>query len=627
MDLATIENLFTQSRDADKEVWPDLDLLRTFVQLSSEGCVPKHFALRWHVEPPSGGSQSIRYFPFPAAPGVSYSAQMEGRVNEFCRLVWDNGRHLDACISSNASAEKGTMQTRQPVVYDCHAGLTDIAVPVCCDETYLGTIFTGQILRSPPSKRKFDVISKNLQKLEYLDMDRLYRAYMNTPVVPEPELHRTVDTLLLIGECVAGIWQKTDRLLQQERRLERMRGYQRKDLIERLVSGQRLEPTTVLDEELRDLGFEGFPTTVMVVRIMNLDTVAYGERQSRREIIFERAVSKLQDVIERVPNTVGTALNPGEIVILTRPSPSRNRFHKKLVTAEFGERLLDALWQASGLTGVVGIGREYDLINDLHKSYHEGLEACLRRDDDEARRVTNIDDMSRVRRRSRSNEVFWQLQQSLCICLRRSESREADKILQQMIDRLRVSGYITSAAQQPFMIDIMESLAATAIECGCDQRPMLAHKSQWLDDLLNVSSADELRQWICQIKEHLFREINAARLDRMSKLMEKAKAFIEHNHSRRHSLSEVAAHVGLSPSYFRHRFREITGMSFTEFQVKTRVRRACELLLDPEPTVTDIALRLGYESASKFARTFRKLVGASPRQYRSDPQRYRNALQ
>ena len=109
MDLATIENLFTQSRDADKEVWPDLDLLRTFVQLSSEGCVPKHFALRWHVEPPSGSSRSIRYFPFPAAPGVSYGAQMEGRVNEFCRLVWDDGRHLDACISSNGSAEVVTV--------------------------------------------------------------------------------------------------------------------------------------------------------------------------------------------------------------------------------------------------------------------------------------------------------------------------------------------------------------------------------------------------------------------------------------------------------------------------------------------------------------------------------------
>ncbi len=625
MDLETVEKLFAQPRDSHEEVWPDLDMLRSFVQLSLEGCIPKHFALHWNASSSTDDADALRYFPFPSAPGMSYSAQMGGRVNEFCRLVWDNGHHLDACIHSNASAEKVTMKTRQPTVYDCHAGLTDIAVPVCAGDTYLGTIFTGQILREPPSKQKFSVILKKLRCLEYLDTDRLYDAYMQTPVVSGPALQKTVDTLALIGECIASMWRKTDRLLEQERRLERMRGYQRRELIEKLVMAQGLE-RSVLEEDMRDVGLEHLPTTAMVVRIDNLDTVAYGERQSRREILFERAVSELQDVIEKVPNTLGTALNLGEVVILTRPSPTRNRFHRKMVVSEFAKRVLDVLWRTSGLTGVVGIGTEYESMEELRRSYQEALEASLRWGRDDNCRVVHIEDLSRRSDRRGSSEAFWQFQESLCNCLKRLEPHEADRILREMIDCVRASGHTTSIEQQPFMVDTMESLVAVAIECGCDRTRLLTQKSQWLDDLLGVSSSDDLRDWMRGIEQHLFREVEGARPDRLSKLVAKAQSFIEHNSTRRLLLDEVAAHVGLSPSYFRHQFREIAGMSFRDFQVKMKIRQGCRLLLDPKPSVTDVALSLGYDSASKFAKMFRKYVGVSPREYRDDPQRYRETL-
>jgi len=624
VDLGTIEQLFAESRDFEEEVWPDLDLLRSFVQLSSEGCIPRHFALHWHAASSADESDAVRYFPFPAKPGISYSAQIRGKVNEFCRLVWDDGRHLDPCILSNASAEEVVMKTRQPSVYDCHAGLTDIAVPVCSGETYLGTIFTGQVLRKPPSKQKFNLIRKKLRDLDYLDMEQLYRAYMQTPVVSEKDLRRTVETLVTVGEYVVHTWRKTDRLLEQERRLERMRGYQRKELVERLVSGQE-QQQSALEEEMQDVGLEQLPTTVTVVRIDNLDTVAYGERQSRREILFERAVSKLQDVIEKVPNTVGAARSLGEIVILTRPSPTRNRFHRKLVVSEFGERVLDVLAQTSGLTGVAGVGSESNSLEGLRRSYREALEASLRKGADDNRRVVHIEDLSQQMRRGQSNGVFWQLQESLCGCLKRSEPREAAGVLREMTDWLRASGYATSAEQQPFMIDTMENVVATGVECGCDRTRLLTRKSQWLDELLGVSSPGELQDWMRRIIEHLFREVEVVRPDRMSKLVAKAQAFIERNSSRRLSLSEVADHVGLSPSYFRHRFREIAGVSFTEFQRKTKVRQACELLLDPEPTVTEVAVSLGYDSPSKFAKLFRQHVGVSPREYRSDPQKWRDA--
>jgi len=624
MDIAATEKLFTELSDDEREVWPDFRLLSSLVLLSSEGCVPGHFAIHWRGTHDDHIEQFLDYFPFAIGPGCSCTSQSQTRVNGFCRLIWDSAAGLKACLGCKLRAEETTLKTRLPFVYECHGGLTDIAVPVCSAGTYLGTLFTGQMLRRAPSTRKFSTICRKLSHLKHLDMDKLSRAYMKTPVISEPDLRRTVNTLVVIADHIGRLWTKTERLLEQERRYERVREYERKELVERIVFGRNgTEPVTV--RELRDFNFSEVPTVVLVVRVDNLDTITYGERQSRREIVFGRAVSHLQNAVEKLPNTLAATLSLGEVVVLTRPLATRNPHLKKLVLSELGQRILEVFRRTSGLTGVVGIGKERGSISELHESYHEALNVALRWDGDERHRVMQYDDVSL--KRAQPNELLGQLQESLCDCLRRSDGREADHILTRMSDWVRAGGHMTTAAQQPFMVSTMERLAATAVDCGCDGRQMIEQKSRWLDELLVVSSPDELHEWMEKVNVYLFDQVEKTRLDRISKLVAKARGYIEQNRTRRVSLEEAAEHVGLSPSYFRHKFKEITGIGFMRFQMKARMREASRLLLDPNLSVTNLALMLGYDSVSQFARSFRKYVGVSPNQYRANPQKYCAVLQ
>jgi AraC-like DNA-binding protein len=96
----------------------------------------------------------------------------------------------------------------------------------------------------------------------------------------------------------------------------------------------------------------------------------------------------------------------------------------------------------------------------------------------------------------------------------------------------------------------------------------------------------------------------------------KAKQYILENLDEPLKLDEVAGQVRVSPFYFCKLFKSTTGMTFTEFVNRQRIERAKRRLLDPAERITEIAYDIGYQSLSQFNRSFLRIVGESPTQFR-----------
>lgn len=77
----------------------------------------------------------------------------------------------------------------------------------------------------------------------------------------------------------------------------------------------------------------------------------------------------------------------------------------------------------------------------------------------------------------------------------------------------------------------------------------------------------------------------------------------------------VAKFCELSPFRFSRLFREMYGITFQDFVIRTRILEACRILRNPNMNVTDVAYAVGFNDASYFARTFRRHVGTSPTKY------------
>jgi AraC-like DNA-binding protein len=76
------------------------------------------------------------------------------------------------------------------------------------------------------------------------------------------------------------------------------------------------------------------------------------------------------------------------------------------------------------------------------------------------------------------------------------------------------------------------------------------------------------------------------------------------------SVTHVASQFRMSYSLFRRKFQRLTGTSPRAFQLRVRMDRACELLINH--SVKQTAALLGYSDPFVFSRQFKQHVGAPP---------------
>jgi len=82
------------------------------------------------------------------------------------------------------------------------------------------------------------------------------------------------------------------------------------------------------------------------------------------------------------------------------------------------------------------------------------------------------------------------------------------------------------------------------------------------------------------------------------------------------SVADLARYSHMSTRTFYRVFRKTLQTTPADFILKTRIRRAAETLRAGEETISAIATTYGFESASYFNRSFRKIMGTSPSAYR-----------
>lgn len=82
------------------------------------------------------------------------------------------------------------------------------------------------------------------------------------------------------------------------------------------------------------------------------------------------------------------------------------------------------------------------------------------------------------------------------------------------------------------------------------------------------------------------------------------------------SVKDISEHVYLSVSYVCTIFKAETGKTLNQYITEYRMERAKKLLRDPRYKITDISAKVGYNDGNYFGKTFKKLVGLSPTEYR-----------
>jgi len=92
--------------------------------------------------------------------------------------------------------------------------------------------------------------------------------------------------------------------------------------------------------------------------------------------------------------------------------------------------------------------------------------------------------------------------------------------------------------------------------------------------------------------------------------------YMEEHMDRKLTREDLAQIVHLHPGYFNRVFKQAYGMSSVQMLKMLRLRRAVQLLEEPDNTLERIAVLCGFGDAAYFSKVFKESVGQSPGEYR-----------
>lgn len=93
-------------------------------------------------------------------------------------------------------------------------------------------------------------------------------------------------------------------------------------------------------------------------------------------------------------------------------------------------------------------------------------------------------------------------------------------------------------------------------------------------------------------------------------------AYLDRHFAEDLTLETVAAVAGFSKFHFSRTFKQLSGYNFYDYLCHRRIKSAEMMLMQPGLSISQIALQSGFSSIATFNRTFKKLKGCTPTQYR-----------
>ena len=88
------------------------------------------------------------------------------------------------------------------------------------------------------------------------------------------------------------------------------------------------------------------------------------------------------------------------------------------------------------------------------------------------------------------------------------------------------------------------------------------------------------------------------------------------NIKRRVSIEELCESLSYTRSYLFRQFKSVTGKSIMSYFTELKIKEAKRLLRDTEMSVTAISEELAFDTANYFTKTFKRLTGYTPLEYK-----------
>ena len=171
------------------------------------------------------------------------------------------------------------------------------------------------------------------------------------------------------------------------------------------------------------------------------------------------------------------------------------------------------------------------------------------------------------------------------------------------------------------LLELLSILSRSAVEGGVDIDVMLEKNLNFVNKVMRINNQEDLCAWISTALNEFIELVYSSQDARKVSQIRPAINYIDANYNKPITLADVAKASHLSVSRLAHIFKEQMGITIIDYLTSVRIERAKQLLLATDQNCTEICFEVGYNNQSYFTRTFKGLVGMTPRQFKVRNQR------
>jgi len=171
------------------------------------------------------------------------------------------------------------------------------------------------------------------------------------------------------------------------------------------------------------------------------------------------------------------------------------------------------------------------------------------------------------------------------------------------------------------LLELLSILSRSAVEGGVDIDVMLEKNLTYVNKVMQINNQEDLCAWISTALNEFIELVYSSQDARKVSQIRPAINYIDANYNKPITLADVAKASHLSISRLAHIFKEQMGITIIDYLTSVRIERAKQLLLATDQNCTEICFQVGYNNQSYFTRTFKGLVGMTPRQFKDRNQR------
>lgn len=147
-----------------------------------------------------------------------------------------------------------------------------------------------------------------------------------------------------------------------------------------------------------------------------------------------------------------------------------------------------------------------------------------------------------------------------------------------------------------------------------DSRKRLALIEKYSDMVRRASTLDETAAVFRECIRTLYE--GGVGNETLSKTVSDILRYIHSNYARPMTLDAIADSVEMSPNYVCGLFKKEMGTNLMNYIMKFRIEKAANLMLTTHLRSYEIAGMVGFSDESYFSRSFKKMTGVSPNEYR-----------